>query len=642
MRGSCFFQTARIKPHRVPTRIVQSTVFLVLLAVPTYVVLPYISFEIYDKLGVAWCNFEHTELSEVARRGVFQSALATNCHLNAHRLFLNQSVVCGTDTCLEFACFTPASPEVQHIGAVAGALLGADRVFNMTGLAEWGLDEVRTHCIRDIEFITNSALRPLVVSILAPLAGVAYLWFPASTVAWVLGLAAAPITSVSFVAVAAATHTGWTVRNALLLGACVSILSLMISGLAFSMLPALRWFRGLSPGWHVFCVLVFTTPPGFFTMAWWIRHSGQYTDSEGRAMIAIATAEMVLDVFLLLRFRRLCVQADAARRRLRPEVCWFLRKSIREARVHIVLVLLGSTFCNLVRFGVVTYEYAQGVRGKGGHARIYPAATLLICLAGSVPAAVFLCVEIPSWKMCGVFRRATKLLRSALVIPADTEATSKLNPDENMCFCFECLDPPLLRRAEHAGFLSWLFGRPAREPPVAPLMLSAPDAGDAAAAATAAAVPIGWCRFALKAETPFGEEPILSHWLLAYHGTACDAVSSILAHSQLLIPGDYTLRGKQLSIREGHIEGQRNVYVSPSLQYASHPIYAFPAESDGERFQIVFECRVRPGSYTVQHGTLPVAENFQDPLIPFESLEWFTSLRMAVIPTAILIRKAWS
>ncbi|UJR11394.1 hypothetical protein I4U23_015574 [Adineta vaga] len=48
----------------------------------------------------------------------------------------------------------------------------------------------------------------------------------------------------------------------------------------------------------------------------------------------------------------------------------------------------------------------------------------------------------------------------------------------------------------------------------------------------------------------------------------------LVIHRQLLLPDDVTMHGKMLSIREGHISGERYVFTTPSISYAGLDQYA--------------------------------------------------------------------
>jgi len=120
-------------------------------------------------------------------------------------------------------------------------------------------------------------------------------------------------------------------------------------------------------------------------------------------------------------------------------------------------------------------------------------------------------------------------------------------------------------------------------------------------------------------------DKILSTWPVAYHGTSCDNLSSIL-NAGLRKPGEVPW----VCVQHGNAgAGEAGaVYVSPSLWCSSHPVYSPLKRVGTERWvQAVLKVRVRPKSYKVQANTL--GRSHWDPAVRMDpnfssnsSLEW--------------------
>ena len=103
----------------------------------------------------------------------------------------------------------------------------------------------------------------------------------------------------------------------------------------------------------------------------------------------------------------------------------------------------------------------------------------------------------------------------------------------------------------------------------------------------------------VSSEIPVHE---ITEWPVAYHGTSCENLPSILSKG-LRKPGEVpwlvAMDGNGVAGKEGAI------YVTPSLFYASHPVYSTLKKIRHERWiQIALKLRVRPGTCTVQANTL--------------------------------------
>lgn len=128
-----------------------------------------------------------------------------------------------------------------------------------------------------------------------------------------------------------------------------------------------------------------------------------------------------------------------------------------------------------------------------------------------------------------------------------------------------------------------------------------------------------------------------------------------------MFPGDTLMNGTQLKLNTGaqcgafllkmpeETEDPPVIYCSPTINYASHPIYAKPFPWQGKLCQIAFQCRVKPNSFVKFQGTLPGRfEKILDPAVkaqgrydlafPENELEWITRSRDAIVPYRVLVR----
>ena len=102
-------------------------------------------------------------------------------------------------------------------------------------------------------------------------------------------------------------------------------------------------------------------------------------------------------------------------------------------------------------------------------------------------------------------------------------------------------------------------------------------------------------------------------WIPVWHGTKFKFLESILING--LKPSGSTLsNGTKIVPLPGHISihetvsGIKNwakaVFVSPSIFYASDPVYAERINSNSERWAVLIEARVKPNSFTAHNSTV--------------------------------------
>ena len=127
--------------------------------------------------------------------------------------------------------------------------------------------------------------------------------------------------------------------------------------------------------------------------------------------------------------------------------------------------------------------------------------------------------------------------------------------------------------------------------------------------------PTGWVRFGVQVDD--FDLYVYHGWQIAYHGTRCKALASILLQG-LQRPGE-----KGVEMLHGHgARGKRAIYVSPSVNYAAFPVHSQLYKLDENRWGP----RIWPRN-------LRFDQNFDN-----ESVEWLLHDPADVV-TGILMRK---
>jgi len=172
--------------------------------------------------------------------------------------------------------------------------------------------------------------------------------------------------------------------------------------------------------------------------------------------------------------------------------------------------------------------------------------------------------------------------------------------------------------------------------------------------------PVGWSRLALSPEYDLhgdvSNDEAFRDWHPAYHGTVAPNLNSIMCYG--LVPPGATINGQLIAECHGNAgahAGQRDIYLSPSIDYSAHHIYTQdvrghdmsdsdwdpvkecwgPKLTDEKYYNhFVFQVRVRPGSYRVQGNTLAndLWPDGHDPhVVPYDlkfgtdELEWLVT-----------------
>ena len=106
---------------------------------------------------------------------------------------------------------------------------------------------------------------------------------------------------------------------------------------------------------------------------------------------------------------------------------------------------------------------------------------------------------------------------------------------------------------------------------------------------------------------------IRKNWEVGWHGTKYEFLESIMKYG-LYPSGSKLDNGVEIKPLEGHVklntklEGfndwARAIFVSPSVFYAGHPVYAKTFKSNGEEYCVIIETRVKPGSFSKHPPTV--------------------------------------
>lgn len=137
---------------------------------------------------------------------------------------------------------------------------------------------------------------------------------------------------------------------------------------------------------------------------------------------------------------------------------------------------------------------------------------------------------------------------------------------------------------------------------------------------------------------------IWSDWTNCFHGTSIHAAKSIILHRMLLLPGEETMEGKEIKIRDGHIPGEIFFFTTPTIQYASLPAYASsyefisPSDKSCYNITVVLQCKQKPDSFVVQGETVGSGTRRICPFIKNAEMEWRSKQRASIIPYGMLLR----
>lgn len=154
-------------------------------------------------------------------------------------------------------------------------------------------------------------------------------------------------------------------------------------------------------------------------------------------------------------------------------------------------------------------------------------------------------------------------------------------------------------------------------------------------------VPRGWVRFGLKVPPQAFAKDVFRSWCVSFHGARWDVAKAIVENGDFLMPGDTLPDGTVLASRNCAGRTDRLNYTSPTINYAGLRFYAKPAALENLHFQVVLQCRQKPGSFRIQAETMNFRQQGRHDLCPHvsaEEVEWVTEQRKTLIPYGLLVR----
>jgi hypothetical protein len=170
-------------------------------------------------------------------------------------------------------------------------------------------------------------------------------------------------------------------------------------------------------------------------------------------------------------------------------------------------------------------------------------------------------------------------------------------------------------------------------------------------------LPKGWCGFGLKVDES-AQKDVFDSWHVSFHGITKDTmVETLNGECELFLPGESTASGFQIPIREGPITSPlrrfnnyskthgdfdpNQIFTSPSIKYCSYEdVCCDKTYFQGSSFEVVFQLRQMPGSYSIGQHTLGASVAGQiDPLFSNDELEYYTVRKDAHVIYRLLVRR---
>lgn len=147
-------------------------------------------------------------------------------------------------------------------------------------------------------------------------------------------------------------------------------------------------------------------------------------------------------------------------------------------------------------------------------------------------------------------------------------------------------------------------------------------------------LPIGWYRFGMKIKDEYINKNIdTSNWNIAYYGTNIDAAISIINNQRIMLPGELLSYGKILYPQNN--SKPNVIYMSPSIIYAK--LFSQRIPYNGRSINIAFQCRIKPGSYTINK----IPDNFNGIMIDNnfskDEIEWIVDKNSNIVPFGFLV-----
>ena len=147
-------------------------------------------------------------------------------------------------------------------------------------------------------------------------------------------------------------------------------------------------------------------------------------------------------------------------------------------------------------------------------------------------------------------------------------------------------------------------------------------------------LPIGWYRFGMKIKDEYISRNIdTSNWNIAYYGTNIYAAISIINNQRMIFPGELLSNGELLCPQ--NTTNPNVIYMSPSINYAK--LFSKGISYNGRSINIVFQCRIKPGSYEINRipdnfNGIKIDDNFSE-----EEIEWIVNKNSDIIPFGFLV-----
>ena len=136
-------------------------------------------------------------------------------------------------------------------------------------------------------------------------------------------------------------------------------------------------------------------------------------------------------------------------------------------------------------------------------------------------------------------------------------------------------------------------------------------------------------------------------WHTCFHGTRLGSVLPVVECGYLLYPGCITVYGDEIKGREHRGDYSRTpaafgdpddtICVSPSVSYASHPVYASPTRLGGHEYRVALQFKIRPDSYEVRPSTIRYLPSGFDPYVKLGEMEWHTRRHGTLVLYGIVI-----
>ena len=147
-------------------------------------------------------------------------------------------------------------------------------------------------------------------------------------------------------------------------------------------------------------------------------------------------------------------------------------------------------------------------------------------------------------------------------------------------------------------------------------------------------LPIGWYRFGIRIKDEYINRNIdTSNWNIAYYGTNLNAAISIINNQRIMFPGEFLNNGEILQPQ--NINNPYVIYMSPSIKYAK--LFSVGIPYNGRSINIAFQCRIRPGSYTINSiphnfNGIKIDDNFSE-----NEIEWIVNKNSDIVPFGFLV-----